>query len=61
VGGLTPPPKQRAVDAEHVLCGHGAGLYDNAAAAVRDVRAGARRRLPRLLLEAPAALCGGGQ
>jgi hypothetical protein len=55
-----PPPKPLALDAEHVLCGHGAGIDDDAATAVRHALAGARRRLPRLLLEAPAALRGGG-
>jgi hypothetical protein len=50
------PPRQLARFApEHVLCGHGAGVHEGATEAVRDALAHARRRLPRLLLEGPAA------
>jgi hypothetical protein len=39
--GLTP---------SHVLCGHGEGVHDAAAAALREALATARQRLPRILL-----------
>lgn len=50
-----PPRQLAAIEPEHVLVGHGAGVHERAADAVRDAIAHARRRLPRLLLEAPAA------
>jgi hypothetical protein len=53
---LTPPRQLGRVEPEHVLCGHGAGVHDAAAEAVRHALTGARRRMPRLLLELPAAL-----
>jgi hypothetical protein len=51
------PPRRRLADFEpdHVLCGHGEGVHEHAASAVREALAHARRRLPRLLVEAPAA------
>jgi hypothetical protein len=50
------PPRQLAtLEPEHVLVGHGAGVHERATEAVRDAVAHARRRLPRLLFEAPAA------
>ncbi|MFL5979762.1 MAG: hypothetical protein ACJ76O_14210 [Gaiellaceae bacterium] len=52
---LTPPSRLAELEPEHVLCGHGAGVHERAAEAVRDAVAHARRRLPRLLVEAPAA------
>jgi hypothetical protein len=52
---LTPPTQLGRYEPEHVLCGHGAGAHERATAAVRDALASARRRAPRLLLEAPAA------
>ena len=52
---LTPPRKLARLEPEHVLCGHGAGVHERAAEAVSDALAHARRRLPRLLVEAPAA------
>jgi len=52
---LTPPRQLEALDPEHVVCGHGAGVHERAAEAVRDALATARRRLPRLFIEAPAA------
>jgi hypothetical protein len=47
----TPPRQLGAVDPEHVLCGHGAGVHEDAAAAVREALDGSRRRLPRLFVE----------
>jgi len=52
----TPPRQLGRFDAAHVLCGHGEGVHDQAAAALRDALASARRRLPRLLLEPLLAL-----
>ena len=50
------PPRQLARFApEHVLCGHGAGVHEDATEAVRDALVHARRRGPRLLFELPAA------
>lgn len=51
----TPPMQLGRHEPEHVLCGHGAGVHERAAEAVRDALATARRRAPRLFLEAPAA------
>jgi hypothetical protein len=53
---LAPPTALARLEPEHVLCGHGAGVHERAAAAVRDALAHARRRAPRLLLELPTAL-----
>lgn len=45
---LLPPRRLSGVDPRQVLCGHGEGLHgDEAAPAVRDALATARRRLPR--------------
>ena len=52
---LTPPRPLADFEPEHVLCGHGEGVHDHAVEAVREALTHARRRLPRLLLEAPAA------
>ena len=52
----TPPRRLGELDPDHVLCGHGAGVHEEAAAAVRDALATARRRLPRLLVEPLLAL-----
>ena len=42
-----PPAALGRYDARHVLCGHGAGIHgDDAAALVREALATARRRLP---------------
>jgi hypothetical protein len=46
---LTPPRRLLAVAPEHVLVGHGAGIHDDATAAVRDAVTGARRRAPAWL------------
>jgi len=52
---LTPPRRLAHLEPEHVLCGHGEGVHEHAAGAVLEALAHARRRLPRLLFEAPAA------
>jgi hypothetical protein len=52
---LTPPRRLADLEPEHVLCGHGEGVHEHAAGAVHEALAHARRRLPRLLVEAPAA------
>lgn len=52
---LTPPRQLGRLEPEHLLCGHGAGVHERAADAVRDALAHARRRLPLLLVEAPVA------
>ena len=52
---LTPPRQLGRLGPEHVLCGHGDGLHERASEAVLAALAHSRRRLPRLLLEAPAA------
>jgi hypothetical protein len=53
---LTPPKQLAVFDPEHILCGHGEGVHANAAAALRDALAHARRRLPRLAVELPLSL-----
>jgi hypothetical protein len=53
---LTPPRALGGFDPQHVLVGHGAGIHEDAAAAVREALARSRRRLLRLPLELPAAL-----
>ena len=52
---LTPPRRLGRYEPQHVLCGHGEGVHERATEAVRDALATARRRTPRVLLEAPAA------
>ena len=52
---LTPPRRLADFEPEHVLCGHGEGVHEHAAEAVRGALEHSRRHLPRLLLEAPAA------
>ena len=52
----TPPRRLGELEPDHVLCGHGAGVHEEATAAVRDALATARRRLPRLLVEPLLAL-----
>jgi hypothetical protein len=45
---LLPPRRLGEVEPRHVLCGHGEGVHgDEAAQAVREALATARRRLPR--------------
>jgi hypothetical protein len=50
---LRPPRFLERYEPQHILCGHGAGLHDGAADALRDALASARRDLlalpPRLL------------
>jgi hypothetical protein len=46
---LTPPRGLLAVEPSHVLVGHGAGVHDDATAALRDAVRHARRRLPAWL------------
>ncbi len=45
---LTPPRSLAALQPEHVLVGHGAGVHEGAATALRDAVRGSRRRAPRL-------------
>ncbi len=46
---LRPPRALRRVFPEHVLCGHGWGVRDDAASALHEVLRTARRRLPAAL------------
>ena len=51
---LRPVPPRHALswlEPERVLVGHGAGIFDGAAAALRDALANARRRLPAAYLK----------
>jgi hypothetical protein len=48
---LTPPRQLGYVEPEHVLCGHGAGVHEDAADAVREALEHSRRRAPRVLAE----------
>lgn len=52
---LTPPRSLLRVAPLHVLVGHGAGVHEDAAAALRDAVTGARRRLAPWLLAAARA------
>ena len=48
-----PPRALGELDAEHILCGHGAGVHGpGASPALQEALATARRRLPRALLGA---------
>jgi len=50
---LRPPRALGALDPEHVLCGHGAGVHGpDASPALDEALATARRRLPRALVGA---------
>jgi hypothetical protein len=53
---LSPPRALDSVSPERVLVGHGAGLDVDAAAAVHEAIATARRRLPRAWLAALSAV-----
>jgi hypothetical protein len=44
---IAPPGRLGGLNPSRVLCGHGEGLHDDAAAAVEEALATARRRLPR--------------
>jgi hypothetical protein len=48
------PPRDafRCLSPGQVLCGHGEGIHDDAAAALAEALATARRRLPRLMVSA---------
>jgi hypothetical protein len=52
---LTPSRGLLAVAPEHVLVGHGPGLHDDAASAVREAVTKARRRIPAWLWSAARA------
>jgi hypothetical protein len=47
---LTPPRALLAFEPEHVLVGHGAGVHDGAAGAVREALTKSRRRTPSWLV-----------
>jgi len=47
---LTPPQALLAFEPEHVLVGHGAGVHDGAAGAVREALTKSRRRTPSWLV-----------
>jgi hypothetical protein len=47
---LTPPRRLAGLAPEHVLVGHGTGVHEDAAAALREALAHARRRTPGLVL-----------
>jgi hypothetical protein len=46
---LTPPRRLLRFEPEHVLVGHGAGIHEDAAGAVREAVTGARRQAPAWL------------
>lgn len=52
---LTPPHGLLAVEPAHVLVGHGAGVHEDAANAVREALTKARRRIPGWLWSAARA------
>ncbi|MFB6108989.1 MAG: hypothetical protein ABEJ82_09170 [Haloplanus sp.] len=59
---LRPFPPRRALgglDPDRVLVGHGAGVFDDAATALREALANARRRAPAAYLRAVRELVGG--
>ena len=43
---LTPPPALRLVEPERIVCGHGEGVHDDAAGALRAALETSRRHLP---------------
>ena len=43
---LAPPPALRLVEPDRILCGHGEGVHENAAAALREALETSRRRMP---------------
>jgi hypothetical protein len=47
---LLPPRSLAAFEPEHVLCGHGEGVHSDAAGALCEAIASARRRTPRWLV-----------
>ena len=48
---LTPPRRLRGLDAERILVGHGLGIHEDAADALREAIATARRRAPKVVLD----------
>ncbi len=56
---LAPPRSLRTVEPEHVLVGHGEGIHQGAADALRRTLAGSRRRAPRAALNAVRYFAGG--
>jgi hypothetical protein len=46
---LFPPRRLRGLSPERVMCGHGAGVHDDAAEALAEALRTARRRIPRWL------------
>ena len=52
---LTPPSALARFEPEHVLVGHGEGVHDQAAAAVREALRTSRRGLPGLVVRLPFA------
>jgi hypothetical protein len=53
---LVPPRRLGDVEPERILTGHGAGVHEDAAAALREALRTARRRLPRAWLGAARAM-----
>jgi hypothetical protein len=52
-----PPRSLAEFDPERVLCGHGVGVFEDAASALADALAGSRKRAPRAwLVHGPRAL-----
>jgi hypothetical protein len=47
---LFPPHRLARVSPERILCGHGAGVHDDAAGALQEALRTARRRLPAVAL-----------
>jgi len=55
---LLPPKRLRSFDAERVLVGHGAGVLDDGAAALRDALDNSRKRAPAAYLGALKGMLG---
>lgn len=55
---LIPPKRLRTFDAERVLVGHGAGVLDDGAAALRDAIDNSRKRAPAAYLGALKGMLG---
>jgi hypothetical protein len=55
---LFPPKRLRSLDAERVLVGHGAGVLDDGAAALRDALDNSRTRAPAAYLGALKGMLG---
>ena len=50
---VRPPGALRRFDPDHLLFGHGLGVHEDAAGALREAYARSRRDLPRFLLKLP--------